>query len=165
MTQNNLSLGAVMEPELPWPSDLEADVPPADDFELSKVWRRMNRELAAAERLSSYLAMVTAQVRSAIAARKAKAEELRGLALTYLQESGRTSVQLPDLGTIYTTTRQQVRIDEAATLAWAEEHGRNFILLEPTLDKDGLKRHVLATGEVLPGVEVESVTSVAFRSR
>ncbi|HEY9723140.1 MAG TPA: siphovirus Gp157 family protein [Oscillatoriaceae cyanobacterium] len=144
---------------------MEHDEPPTSDFELSRVWRRMNRELNAVDDLNRYLAEVTAHVRSAIAKRQEKVDDLRQMALAYLEETGRNKIQLPDLGTVYTTTRQQVRIDETSTLEWAEREGGTFVIRKPVLDKAAIKKHLLETGEVIPGVEVENVTSVAFRSR
>lgn len=149
----------------PWLIDLEQEHQPISDFDLSRVWRRMNREQAALDELETYLAQVTSHVRASIALRKEKIAELRQLALNYLQGAGRQKVQLPDLGTVYVTARQQVRIDEAAAFAWAEREGASFLVAKPALDKDALKKHVLATGEVVPGVSVEEVTTVAFRGR
>jgi hypothetical protein len=151
-----------------WPEEMEAetDDAPRDDFDLSRLWRRVRREQAEIERLKRYQARVADHVNAAIARKQERIEAIKHLTLGYLEHAGTRKVAMPDLGTVHLTTRKQVSIDAAAALAWASEAARHFVLLEPKLDRDGLKQHLLATGEVIPGVaSVEEVTSVAFRPR
>ena len=158
------------EPAADWPAEMEADLdeaPPApsDDFDLSRLWRRVRRERAAMARLKAYLARVTDHVREAIARREAQIAWVEQVTIAYLAQGRQRKAVMPDIGTIGLVTRRSVDVDAEAALAWASEEGRQFVLLEPRLDLAALKKHVLATGEVVPGVVVKEVTSVAFRPR
>lgn len=156
------------ESDLPWPTELEAaePLPPQNDFDLSRLWRRARREQFEIDRLRRYLALVGDCVEHAMARRQERIEEIKQYTLLYLGEAGQRKAVLPDLGTVHLTTRKQVTIDAVAALAWAEAEARQFIVLEPRLDRDALKRHVVESGEVIPGVAViEEVTTVAFRPR
>ena len=151
-----------------WPPEMEAetDEPPRDDFDLSRLWRRVRREQAAIARLKAYLARVTAHVHAAVARREERVDYAKQLTTAYFEQTGARKAALPDLGTIHLTTRRSVTIDAAAALVWAQSEAPGFVLLEPKLDRDALKQHVLDTGEVIPGVAVvEEVTTVAFRAR
>lgn len=154
--------------ETPWPAELEADddTPPQDDFDLSRLWRRVRREQAEIERLKRYLERVSAHVNDAVARREERIAFVKQLTIAYLKHAGARKAALPDLGTVGLVTRKQVAIDAALALAWAQQEARQFVLLEPKLDRDGLKRHLLETGEVIPGVAmVDTITTVAFRPR
>ena len=48
-----------------------------------------------------------------------------------------------------------VILDEAAVIAWAEQHHLEFLDMRPKLDKRALSAFVLSTGEVPPGCDVE----------
>lgn len=165
---SQLTLPADLDPEVGWPDEMEAepDTPPADDFDLSRLWRRARREQAQAERLKRYLARVTEFVDAIIERRLRRVEEIKQLTIVYLAQQRVNKVVMPDLGTVHLTRRKRVDLDPAAALAWAQAEAPHLVLHEPKLDREGLKRHLLDTGEVLPGVAVvEEVTSVAFRPR
>jgi hypothetical protein len=157
-----------VDAEQSWPDELEAadaEIPPQDDFDLSRLWRRVRREQAEIDRLKRYLARVAECVNGAIARRQERIDTIKLLTHVYLDHAGVRKVSMPDLGTAYLTTRKHVGLDAAAALEWARQEARQFVLLEPRLDRDGLKKHLLATGEVIPGVAaVEEITTVAFKA-
>lgn len=160
-----------MDPSLlsdaPWPAELEleGDEPPRNDYELSRLWRALNRQLASVDRLQAYLAQVADCVASDIARRQERIDWLREQARRYLLETRQEKVRLSDLGTVFLTSRQQVTIDADEALAWAEREAPALVTREPRLDREALRRHVLATGEVVPGVSVEEVGGITFRAR
>lgn len=152
---------------LPWPAEagLESDEPPQSDYDLSRNWRSIRHQEREIERLKAYLVSVTEAVRAEIGRRQERISFLRDQALLYLQDAGRSKIHLPDLGTVFLSTRTKVAIDEEVAFEWAGRARCELVTLRPVLDKDALKKHVLATGEVVPGVEVTEETSVAFRAR
>lgn len=156
------------EEDTAWPDEMEAgpEHTPTDDFDLSRLWRRVRREQAQIDRFKRYLARVTEAVQQAIDARQRRIDEIKQLTIAYLGPGGATKAVLPDLGTVFLTRRKRVEIDAEAALAWAVAEAPHLVLREPRLDRDGFKKHLLETGEVLPGVAaVEEVTSVSFRPR
>lgn len=156
------------ETDAPWPAELEAEdtAPPRDDFDLSRLWRRVRREQAEIARLKRYIERASGHVNEAIARREERIAVIKQLTIAYLEHAGARKASLPDLGTVGLVTRKQVTIDAAAAMAWAQQEARQFVLLEPRLDRDALKKHLLSTGEIIPDVAtIDEVTSVAFRPR
>jgi hypothetical protein len=120
------------------------------------------------EPATAYLEQVRQQIEADLAAGEEHLERLRSSMLAFLTEhNGGSKFNVPGLGTATTTTRTSLKIaDQEAFLAAIPHEERDKLFdrkLNNSRAKAAAKAALEETGEELPGVEADRVTSLSVR--
>lgn len=131
--------------------------------------QELEREQAAEDEL---LALIQADYTASRQKRQARRDLVRQCLLQYVQHHGKAVI--PDVGTAFATTRKPAVIvvdnDTAVNVARELDPDGTGGLWRPVVSRTGMKnaaqQHLEATGELLPGCELQpETTSLTIRHR
>lgn len=149
-----------------------APPPLATDADLARLSDFIAEQEAEIERLKVYREQRLAPINEAISKAEAKIADAREQAHIYLGQCRLQKINLPDVGTWFTQTRHKVVVaDKEAASAEATIRGwTTFIPAKTEIDWKAIEKAATEaakakTGEVIPGVEVVAVESIAFRRK